>query len=458
MRHSLRGRLILVATVVLAIFLFLSGLALDRAFQQSLSSSERIYLQELIYGLLADAELAAPDQLEFPERLSESRFALPGSGLYALAHNKAGTRIWRSPSWLGVPGTEDIPHYKDTERFESIRLSGKAYFALSNNIDWEVEGGNEYALTFTVVEDQNRFATQLKTFRRSLITWLGAAALVLLIVQLLVTHWGLRPIKQIAQEVLRAERGETDRISEDYPIELQPLAQNVNEFIEKEREHINRYRNTLGDLAHSLKTPLAVMRSLLEEPLKDQTQNTERHAINEQVERMANIIEHQLQRATTTGKSVMLAPVAVNGVVDKIIASLNKVYAGRKIQTNLSLEESLKFYGEEGDLYEILGNVLDNAYKWSYANISVNGSAIKVVGLNRTGINIQIVDDGPGIAADQIDEVLQRGARSPSAKGEFGIGLATVGDIVNSYGGELKLSNAENAGLKVEIQIAPSRA
>lgn len=451
MIKSLRGRLLLVATVVLAFFLGLTGLVLDRAFRNSAASAEEVYLQGLVFGLLADAELTLNGGLEFPPLLSESRFALPGSGLYAQAFSENGVKLWRSPSFIGLDAPMSSLTPAGEQNFETVQLGDDSYFSLSYGVEWEDEAENLYPITFVVIEDRQRFDGQVQTFRGSLITWLSMAALVLLIIQLLIVRWGLRPLTQIADQVSKVERGEQESIGGDYPQELKPLARNLNEFIQKEHSHLARYRNTLGDLAHSLKTPLAVMRG--ESEKRD---SVDIEVMQEQISRMTDIVDHQLRRASLSGGSVMLAPVRVKHILDKIVASLGKVYADKPVEVRINVEEDLLFFGVQDDLYEILGNCLDNAYKWCKQNIKVTARPVSGASVTRNGLALVIEDDGPGLDPKLHNNVVTRGAHSESEQGEYGIGLATVNDIVESYNGGLNLEASKLGGLKINIDIPAS--
>lgn len=451
MNLSLHSRLLLAVTVVLVGFLGLTGLALDRAFRDSAEVSVQDRLQAQLYGLLAAADLGMDGRLVLPETLPEARFSRPGSGLYAHVRDKGGKTLWRSPSQLGgeLPDGRDLA--PGSTQFEQIpNSSGKPFFLLQFGVAWEAVEGSPQNYTFVVAENLQRFTSEVAAFRRSLWFWLGGAAVLLLIVQAIILQWGLTPLRRVADQVSRVESGEQERLEGKFPRELSRLTSNINIFIKNERENLERYRNTLGDLAHSLKTPLAVLSGIFDAGDK---KNLSVGDAKEQVERMTNIVDYQLKRAATSGKATLLAPVDLALQLNKVVTSLQKVYREQSVNVITEVEPHLQFYGEEGDLLEILGNLLDNAFKWCQKRISVFAVAVGPKSQPRRGIKLTIADDGPGIPDELADQVLGRGVRIKSSTPGHGIGLSVVSDIVSAYHGSLNIKKNHNGGAIVELEL-----
>jgi two-component system sensor histidine kinase PhoQ len=191
----------------------------------------------------------------------------------------------------------------------------------------------------------------------------------------------------------------------------------------------------MGDLAHSLKTPLAVLRSLPERPA----------LLDEQIERMDHIVQYQLQRAATAGRSALAAPLPVQASVTRLANTLQKVYADRAIVLEQRISTKACFRGDEGDLLELLGNLLDNACKWSRHTVRITAQ------MQDGRLALLVEDDGPGIAADQVEQVLQRGGRLDEATPGHGIGMAMVRDIVTAYQGELSIERSALGGAAIRI-------
>ena len=239
---------------------------------------------------------------------------------------------------------------------------------------------------------------------------------------------------------------------ETYPKELANLTNNINDLISNERNHLVRYRNTLGDLAHSLKTPLAVLQGYFEQ---NKLSGNSADTVSEQVWRMQEIVDYQLQRAAVSGKQTFNKPILIKPVADQLHSALNKVYIEKQLDSEINIDDMASFYGEKGDLMEVLGNVLDNAYKWANSKIKVAVTKSSAQGKRRSRITIKVEDDGPGIDHDKIKWLTQRGVRGDEREGPpgQGIGLGVVREIVESYSGTLDFSKSDLGGCKVIIQF-----
>ena len=434
---SLTARLTLAASLVLAACLGLAGYALDRAFRDAAENAVRERLQAHIYGLLAAADLDPQGAIELPPSLPEERFQRPGSGLYAQVTSKAGTVVWQSPSQLGreLPVMATVP--TGEWRFERER---SGLFMLGLGVVWEMNN-KSIAYTFSVSEEPTAYMAQVNGFRRGLWIWFAALAAGLLIAQLFVLRWGLKPLRRAERDLAAVEAGTQEALTGQYPRELRGLTDNLNALLRTERGRLARYRDALADLAHSLKTPLAVLRGAGQSQASD---GDLPQIVREQTERMNQIVDYQLQRAATSGRSALLAPVAVAPLVQRIVKSLEKVYAGRGFNFSLDIEADLHFRCDESDLLELCGNLLDNACKFAHRKIRLQA------GTQQSGTGptllLQIEDDGPGIEPAQREAVLARGVRTDSTVPGQGIGLAVVRDIVQAYGGHVGINQSAALG------------
>jgi two-component system sensor histidine kinase PhoQ len=246
------------------------------------------------------------------------------------------------------------------------------------------------------------------------------------------------------------EAGDREQLTEDYPRELNGLAGSLNLLLVNERRHLQRYRNSLADLTHSMKTPLAVLRGLAE---SDKAPAETRQLIESEVGRMDNIVEYQLQKAAAAGRVSLTKGVAILALTNRLLESLRKVYSDKSISYFVDIDEEVMFMGEEGDLMEIVGNLLDNASKWCRKKVSIKAEQIKVDANTHARHRITVEDDGPGIIEEQVEILLQRGARGDTQTPGHGIGLAVVREIVSAYGGELTIARSEMGGAKVEVLI-----
>ncbi|MCG8414294.1 MAG: ATP-binding protein [Pseudomonadales bacterium] len=453
--YSLQSRLLLAFSVLLFVFLGLTGIVVDRAFGSSVEAGAVDRLQVQIYLLLGAAD-EQDGEFYFLEDLQEPRFSNLNSGLYGYISSSSEGELWRSDSasTFTPPSIDFLRERVSVGETSFERMAGgeRTFFRLSYGILWE-DGISEYS--FSVIEDAEPYYAEIADFRTNLWFWLGGAAVLLLFMQLLLLRWGLSPLSRMAGDLKRIESGETDKLESDYPQELQGVTANLNLLIESERKQQQRYRTTLGDLAHSLKTPLAVVSGILPEirsPEKAESGVTEKiAAVSDQLDRMNQIVTYQLQRAVQSNQTSTLARHAnIAAAIEKVVAALQKVYVEKEIKVETKLNNSILFSGDERDLLELLGNVLDNAFKYGNNNIRVEA---RPAGDKGSGVLIRIEDDGQGIPNEKLEYVLQRGARADTLAQGQGIGLAVVTDIVESYSGEIRVLSSELGGAAIEIEF-----
>jgi two-component system sensor histidine kinase PhoQ len=448
--RSLRARLLLVSAVVLAAFLGLTGIALDQAFRRSAEGALHERLQGHLYALLAASDLNAKNELELPMELPEPAFNQVGSGLSAEVRDEQGRTIWRSHSAVGVtPNELPTPPLGERVYAQQANGQGPARMLLSFTTRWEGKDRQTRQYVFHVAERLDVHEAQIQQFRRSLFLWVAASTLLLLVTQALILRWGLGPLRRLAQNLSEMEAGRAHTLHGQYPSEIQPLADNLNALLASARTHLQRYRDALGNLAHSLKTPLAVLHSSIESKT---SQNELRVAVQEQLQRMNEIVEHQLQRAAVAGRTVLGVSLPVAPAVRKILGALDKVYAGKLVQAEIDIAPDVVFRGDEGDLLEMVGNLTDNAYKWARSRVRVHAHN-DTAGQPGREFVFRVEDDGPGIPEDQIVRVRERGARVDASTPGHGLGMTMVQEMAKLYGGELIISRSSLGGAAVEVRL-----
>ena len=442
---SLQARSLLAAGVAMAAFLGLTGVALDTAIYETLRTSLRERLQSYVYAYLATSEVSRARRWLPPDVGPDSRFDQPDGALLAgvvgpVEADGAQSDHWRSPSAQsgGLPFDAKLARGEESFTGPVSTPKGNLYI-FSQGVSWE----DKVNLTLHVAEDARLIDEQRSVFRRSLFVSLGALGIGLLALLLATLRWSMRPLRRVAQDLTRVEHGERERLSSDYPPELSGLASNLNDFIDSERDHLQRYRNTLADLAHSLKTPLAVLRSQLE---MGTDPGQLRWTVVEQVGRMDEIVAYQLSRAATSGHTTFAAPIAIGPCADEVVSSLEKVYKSRKILCEFDVDAEARFYGEQGDLLELLGNLLENAFKWAKSRVLLTARPVTVRGAKRIGVELMIEDDGPGIPEDKVELFLQRGVRGDERVQGYGIGLAIVQQLVKAYRGKMQVTRSATLG------------
>ena len=441
--HSLHARLLLTALAVLLAFTLVAALALEHAFDQSLRETIEDRLQSQVFGILSTAEESSPGELSLPETMPEKRFNELGSGLYGYAFNVNGERVWRSESSLDFVDVTYRKGQPGTPVFTEKTYNGERFLQVSYTVIWEHRDG-ETLYTLVVTESRRGYLDALAVYRKTLWTWLAALVVGLLLVQLAVVRWGLKPLRLVSGELARVEAGMQERLESEYPREISRLTHNINLLVSSERAQRQRYQDTLGNLAHSLKTPLAVLQTSLQNP-QDQGQLT--RIIREQLGRMNQIVGYQLSRAASSGPVAMARKIALKPQARKILNSLNKVYADKELEIRKDIPDGLKVSMDTGDLLELLGNLLDNACKFARRKVLIRAQP------GQSGVLVEIHDDGPGIPAAVSHAVLTRGARLDEAVEGQGIGLAMVADILRSYDGDMAIETSSLGGSLIRLRL-----
>jgi len=448
---SLHARVLVAATIIVAAFLGATGFALDRAFGNATDGAMRDRLRAQIYGLLAAADLDRTGALQLPTELPEPRFNFPHSGLYADVMAYPDRLIWRSTSSIGANLPATPPSAVGEMNFLSLMFAdGTAALALSFGVEYESAGGKSTHFTFRAVETIAATQAEVSRFRRSLWGWLGAAAVLLLAAQGAILHWGLAPLRRVADELRQVDTGEREQLTGNYPRELLGLTGNLNALLAAARLQLERYRDALGNLAHSLKTPLAILGNAAS---RERDPETLRSVVREELDRMNQMVEYQLQRAATAGRRTLAAPVPVRERVAQIVKALQQAHAAKSVQCEIAIDDGTVFHGDSGDLLEVLGNLLDNAFKWTHGQVRIGAVNRRTEPTQPPRVEITVEDDGPGISDEAHVRVLARGARGDESTPGHGLGLAMVQATVAIYGGDLELGKSALGGAKLVVRL-----
>lgn len=446
MTSSLSARLLISVSVLLIFFFGVTIVVLDTAFRTAGEQAQQDILDGHLMAILAAAEATETGGLELPPDLQEPRFGTIGSGLYAELRDAEGEPVWRSRSALGIDIPAGTAPRSGVRQFLRESLAdGTPVLTLSLAVQWELPDGNYRPFVFKVAESLESFNAQVAGFRRQLFGWFAAvAAIMLLSIAGLLRHL-LRPLRQIENEIGEIERGQRAELSGQFPTELTGVARNMNLLIDTERARSDRYRKTLDNLAHSLKTPLAAMRALL-----NQQAPAEADRLNEQIERMDEIVRYQLRKpAAAQARNLVLARVAIEPEVERLVAGLTKVYHDKAPAIETEVAAGLTFRGDAGDFLEIAGNLLDNACKWCRSTVRIS-----VTGAPGGEIRMVVADDGPGIPDEAAETLLRRGTRLDENTPGHGIGLAVVKELAESFGGTLEIGRSDLGGAQFTVTIS----
>lgn len=439
MKRSISRRLLVSNLLILTAFLGLAGAALDRAFRSSSEAALREQLQAHVYTLLTAAEEGPGGRMRMPDALASPAFNRPDSGLYAEVVGERGAYRWRSGSLLGraTPLAQAIAPGRTRLR----RTANLVVF--DHGIGWEDDAGNAIPYAIAIAAERALVDAPQAAFRASLWGWLVGLAVLLLAAQLLMLRWGLTPLRHMSDAVRRLESGAATRIDGQVPHELQGLSDNLNALIEQSQQRQARVRNSLADLAHSMKTPLAVLQGLAEQqPDRDLGAQ-----ITEQTRRIDDIVSYQRQRAAVAGHTPITRPVALAPVVRRICDSLEKVHRDRALGCHIAVAANLALRADQGDLFELFGNLLENAFRHAANRIEVRATRVD------DALRIEIEDDGPGFDDAGAEHLLQRGARADQRHPGEGIGLAVVDEIVRQYRGDVEIRRATAGGALIRLRL-----
>ena len=452
MAGSIQHRLISITGLILVTFLTSTGWVLDRTYSVSIVRGAEEQLKLVVYALMGIAEESG-DSLVFNQALADPRLAQAESGLYAIVTNGLNQTLWRSPSLKSI----DSYSVRDNVSFANVspgafsfsKIEGsQARFQLSYAVIWE--GVEPSQIIFTAIVDQAPYQADIDHFRQNLWLGLGGAMLFFILAQLLALGWGLRPLVVMQREVEELEQGTRDKLSNAYPAELSVLAKNLQRFAAHEQQQRLRYRQALDNLAHSLKTPLSVLRNALAD------EAVEKNLIKDQIDRMQDTVGRQLARVAVVAPVMLSTRIDVAKVLQKLVRTLEVGFP--KMDLLLQLHAQPKLRIDEGDFLEILGNVIENACKYGKHAVRININ--QSIATHETDISMSIIveDDGPGIPMKMRTDVLGRGLRLDTQLSGQGIGLAVAKELVVLYEGSLTISDSEMGGAKISLHFPLSRS
>ena len=306
---------------------------------------------------------------------------------------------------------------------------------------------NSIPVQVIVAEDLTALESDIQQFKQRFALIAGMLLIILVVIQVLIIRGSLQPLKRLRQELRQLESGELVRLSEKAPAEIQPMILEINRLIDILGKRLQRSRNALGDLAHALKRPLTVLTRLSEETEVEKVPGLQ-NSLQRQLQSMRTTTDHILKRARLAGGSPVGAGYDVVSEINSLVDTLQKMYPQRNCKIETDIGAGLRSPLDREDFLELLGNLLDNAFKWATGTIRL------VVRGDDSVLRIRVEDDGPGIAEDMLATLRRRGSRADEQVDGHGLGLAIVNDITDLYGGSLELGRSETlGGLAVEVVL-----
>ncbi|MBZ9996062.1 ATP-binding protein [Mesorhizobium sp. BH1-1-4] len=432
---------ILTLVVIFTLITTLYRQASERGFDSLLSAH--------LFNLIGSIGISDGGALTGSPDLGDLRFSEPNSGWYWSVepasegvhgdlHSSSMTRTIPSPD------VADVPFNANFQRsYAAQGINGEELVVFESEF---VLDAKNRAARFRVMGNKTELEQEIGTFQRRLLTYLSLFGIGMIAINAIAILLGLQPLRRVRNALAMVREGTAQRLDGRFPAEIEPLANETNALIENNKRIVERSRTQVGNLAHSLKTPLAV---LLNEGRA--LGGAKGQLIAEQAASMQKQIEHYLQRARVAAQRdsvVYRTPVAP--LVQRMVRVLQKLNPRTSLSLSLPATE-IVFAGEREDLEELLGNLLENAMKWAKSAVAV--SVVPLASKDESLFEISIEDDGPGIPEDKAREAMKRGRRLDETKPGTGLGLAIVADLVNEYGGGLVLERSGMGGLRAVVRL-----
>ena len=438
--NSLAFRLVAGAMLWTVAAVVAGGLLLSAVFRDYVERAFDARLAVITDALVAASSIDSGGNLRISRGPDEPRFEQPYSGWYWEVMDDREP-LERSRSLWDQVFTPDLRITGG-----SRALQGGDAEQLLRIVSREVTlPGSDKKFRFVVSGDRSETERDVARFNTTLAWSLGALALGLVIAVLIQVQYGLQPLRRIRAALAGISSGRSDRLSGDYPAEVAPLVSEINILLDNNAAVVERARTHVGNLAHSLKTPMSVLANASEDP---KATGPFAETVRRQVGIMRRQVDHYLVRARTAATGGILGQrTEVGPVIDDLARTLMRIHAERGINVASAGKPGLFFRGERHDLEEMLGNLMDNACKWAATQVRVTAAAVK------GRIRIIVDDDGPGLSAEQRETAFRRGKRLDEAVPGSGLGLSIVKDVVELYGGRISLADSELGGLRVVLEV-----
>ncbi len=451
--NSLALRLFIWATGWTVVILIITGVALSTLYRHAVERSFDRRLDVYLRTLVADVASPEEGADKYPQSIGEPLFELPLSGWYwqvtrldAKAPEVRSSRsLWdaslpRLPDEKSSTDTEYRQGYAKGPEDQELRL-----------VERDIDLGTDGRYLIAVAGDASEIDDETASFERTIIITFTALTLALLLTTALQVRFGLAPLTRISESLAAIRSGRAERLQGKFPVEIAPLARETNALIDANREIVERARTHVGNLAHALKTPLSVIVNEAaargNDPLACK--------VLEQTDIMRDQVARQLERARLAARSTVVGTsVEVPPVVTALARTMEKLHRARDIAIDVDVPEHARFRGEQQDLEEMVGNLVDNGCKWAQSRVAIEVMADQPPSDGaKSRVRIIVDDDGPGLSPAEREQVALRGQRLDETKPGSGLGLSIVVELANLYGGVLTLGTAPIGGLRAELAL-----
>ena len=451
--NSLAFRLIASSAAVALVLLVVAAFLLNTLFQQALERNFDQRLRATLDGMLANVELSPQGAPRLQGPISDNRFTLPLSGWYwQITPPDTSSNDLASGSLLEQRITPPAEALAKRDRdgvasFSATDSEGQHLRVIEQHLKLF---GSQKDYSFLVAGNFDELKTEVSAFRQALLTVLGLLGAGLLAAILFQVRFGLRPLVEMQHRLNDIRRGKVELLHDDFPQEIQPVADELNLLVQSNFEIIDRARMQVGNLAHALKTPISVLTNEarhLKTPLA--------FKVKEQIDVMRDQVNLYLDRARRAARAQTIGSATeVEPVLQSLARTLQRINQERNLTITVEAQPNLRFRGERQDLEEMVGNLMDNACKWAKSRIMVKAARLPAVSEDgRSWLSVVVEDDGPGIPAEKRAEALKRGQRLDESKPGSGLGMSIIVETAGMYFGKVELAQAELGGLRVILQL-----
>jgi signal transduction histidine kinase len=451
--NSLALRLFIWATGWTVVILIITGIALSTLYRHAVERAFDRRLDVYLRTLVADVASPEEGSDKYPQSIGEPLFELPLSGWYwqvtRLDTNTPEVHSSRSLWDTNLPrlaydksaaGAEYRQGYAQGPEDQELRI-------VERNID--LGGDGRYLIA--VAGDASEIDDETHSFDRAIGITFAALAVALLLTTALQVRFGLAPLTRISESLAAIRSGRAERLEGEFPVEIAPLARETNALIEANREIVERARTHVGNLAHALKTPLSVLVNEAAARGNDPLA----HKVLEQTDIMRDQVARQLERARLAARSTVVGTlIDVPPIVTALARTMEKLHRVRDIAIDIDVPAHARFRGEQQDLEEMIGNLVDNGCKWAQSRVAIEVMADHPQSHGaKPSVRIIVDDDGPGLSPAEREQVALRGQRLDETKPGSGLGLSIVIELAGLYGGVLTLGTAPIGGLRAELAL-----
>ena len=437
---SLRKRLIFLAALTVSFVLAIAGMTFSMIYKKHVENFVLTELSTHLGQLLGGTTLSANKDVDVGVELSDPRFHEPGGGLYWQIDVPGKPSLRSRSLWDEQLVIPTPPQNEEHDHAHILNLpSGGEIFALEKLVVLTSDTGAELPVVVVVGIDRDRVTSPVSEFLQAILGGLAATYAVLLASMIFILTLGLRPLAAVKQQIVAMRNGSTRFDASGLPNEVLPLAEEVNALSAAREQQLESARQRASNLAHGLKTPLAVMLAISNELRGKGLADAADH-ISLNANQMRDLVDRELTRSRMAdGRGTYRADMA--DTVRKVVATMKKAPRGELLMWSVDIPENAHVAVDRVDLLELLGNLLDNARK----------HATEAVRVSHDGKSLVIEDDGPGVPENQMGSILQRGVRLDEKMPGSGIGLAIVTDLADVYGLTLNVRRSDLGGLAIEV-------